>query len=438
MKFILSGLLFLSTLTYANNWLDQLHQSSQKKLLSNISRSDTPKGFVVASPSKYEPNYYYHWVRDAALVMKALAPELKNTYKEKMMKDYINLVARHQEIYKITDQGEPKFNPNGSSFQEPWGRPQNDGPALRVLALIDYAFSLIEAGQKSYITQKLYASTLPAKTVIKKDLEYVSHNWMKSDFDLWEEVKGTHFYTRMVQRSALLKGAELAKKLNDPLAAKWYLSQASLIDRELKSHWSPEKKYILTTINYAGGLNYKASNLDTSVILAVNHTNDLNLSFAHDDSRVIATFNKLVKVFRSKFAINQNEKGTALGRYPEDQYYGGHPWFLLTNGAAEYLLKLRKVIQLRGKIEIDDNSQNFYNNLMSRNFKKGVITNKKTVTSIAKKLKSYAIDFLLKNKKHMGSDGQMDEQYDQNSGYMVGARDLTWSYASYLSAYQCL
>jgi Glycosyl hydrolases family 15 len=34
--------------------------------------------------------------------------------------------------------------------------------------------------------------------VIKADLDYVSSHWDAATFDLWEEVNGAHFYTRMV------------------------------------------------------------------------------------------------------------------------------------------------------------------------------------------------------------------------------------------------
>src|SRR5437868_4072511 len=35
------------------------------KLIENISPADTDAGVVVAAKSKNNPDYYYHWVRDA-------------------------------------------------------------------------------------------------------------------------------------------------------------------------------------------------------------------------------------------------------------------------------------------------------------------------------------------------------------------------------------
>lgn len=147
-------------------------------MLNNISRPDTPKGFVVASPSKFDPDYYFHWVRDAALVMAAVDKTTPDySKKAKMFKDYIGLVQHHQSVFKLSNQGEPKFNTDGTSYQLPWGRPQNDGPALRALVLSRHALELLERGEESYVRSELYQGKIPAIGVIKRDLEYVSHNW---------------------------------------------------------------------------------------------------------------------------------------------------------------------------------------------------------------------------------------------------------------------
>jgi len=49
----------------------------------------------------------------------------------------------------------------------------------------------------SYMAKELYNPDDPT-TVIKADLDYVATHWDAPTFDLWEEVNGTHFYTRLV------------------------------------------------------------------------------------------------------------------------------------------------------------------------------------------------------------------------------------------------
>lgn len=384
MKYILTSILFFSSVGFASKNYEQLEQNKKLAfghLLENISRADTPRGFIVASPSKSDPDYYYHWVRDAALVMGAIHQYLPDgEQKDSLFADFIDLVLHHQSAQTLTGLGEPKFNADGTGYSGPWGRPQNDGPALRALTLTRYA-------------QKLTDETLRVKyyTAIKRDLEYVSHNWQKPDFDLWEEVKGTHFYTRMAQRSALYLGADFADKQNDPKAADWYRLQSQHIDIELSRHWSSEKGYIMTTIDRVGGMDTKHSGLDSSVILAVNHAWEPGLSFGPTDNRITKTYEALVNVFNEIYPINSNKSvGAAMGRYPEDTFFNGNPWFLLTHAMAEYLYKI-------------DRDQE-------------------------------AETYLKRSRLHRDQEtGRMSEQYNRYSGYMLGANNLTWSYASLLT-----
>jgi len=426
---------FLPQLSSAQeSWVNFQYRASNEKLMANISRSDTPPGFIVASPSKSDPNYYFHWVRDAALVMSALQQSLPFEKQKPLFVDYIKLVNQHQQIWKITGQGEPKFNPDGTSFSLPWGRPQNDGPALRSIVLVRHALELIKTGQTDYVKSHLYGGKIPANTVIKRDLEYVSHNWRKHDFDLWEEVKGHHFYTRYVQRSALVLGAQLAEQLGDNGAAVWYRKQAAQLSQELEKHWSAEKNYILSTRNRVDGLPYKHTNLDASIILAVNHASLPGLSFSVTDERVIATAWELIDTFKDIYPINSKFEGVGIGRYPEDRYFGGNPWFLLTAGLGEYLFKLANEYKSKPKFNVSIISKKFFKKFLGYEFTHSLIVDQLTTTQIVSKLNARGDQFLNRIRRHAYSDGRLDEQFDKYTGFMKGARDLTWSYAAFLTS----
>jgi glucoamylase len=43
-------------------------------------------------------------------------------------------------------------------------------------------------------------------------------------------------------------------------------------------------------------------------------------------------------------------------------------------------------------------------------------------------------DFIQRVQLHANPDGSLSEQIDRYSGYMSSARDLTWSYAAFLTA----
>ena len=192
------------------DWISYQEPLAFKNLVRNISAPGTAKGSVLASPSKNSPDYFFHWVRDAAVVMDemvtryetAIILKNKNRYLESLI-DYIYFSKLNQQTPNLSGGlGEPKFNVDGTAFSESWGRPQDDGPAMRAATLIHLAKVWLKEGNEKLVAEKLYDGT--ANSIIKKDLEYVSHQWKNVSFELWEEVKGHHFHTRMVQYRAMI------------------------------------------------------------------------------------------------------------------------------------------------------------------------------------------------------------------------------------------
>ena len=237
MKEIIVLLTLLLSLNSTANDLNKLktqkigYDTSIEYLLDNINPAGTMKGTVVASPSKADPNYFYHWVRDAALVMntvfEAALKETNQVRKEKLFSvvyDYVERVKNNQFVSGFWNLGEPKYHVDGRAFTGPWGRPQHDGPGLRAITLINFANHLLNEGNTDYVTNNLYNSVLPALSPIKQDLEYVARHWNKQGFDYWEEVMGLHFSTAMSHRKALIQGAQLARRLGDVYACLLYTS----------------------------------------------------------------------------------------------------------------------------------------------------------------------------------------------------------------------
>src|SRR4051812_43129280 len=52
-----------------DDWLKNEERISIRAVLANISPPDAVRGVVIASPQRENPDYYFHWVRDAALTM---------------------------------------------------------------------------------------------------------------------------------------------------------------------------------------------------------------------------------------------------------------------------------------------------------------------------------------------------------------------------------
>lgn len=405
------------------SWLNFQSDVSEQKLLEAMSYPDLAPGALIASPSRQNPDYYFHWVRDAALVMDVVVDIYTRTsdqvYKsnlEQKIRDYVNFSKSNQQSNAITGLGEPKFNVDGTPYDLPWGRPQNDGPALRAITLIKWAKLQMAEGNSKYVTDVLYDSKYPSTSVIKADLEFVSHHWQEASFDLWEEVKADHFFTRMVQRTALLQGAKLAQTLGDYAASDWYLRQAHKIEATLNSFIQSKSNFIPASLNYAGGLNSKKSNIDIAVLLGILRGNNHDGYLNWNDQKVTQTLNTLINTFSNLYNINKvaNFPGVAIGRYPEDVYdgegfQGGNPWVLTTLAVAETYYEMAA--------EIAANAVNKHDQMI-----------------IAKSYIDIGDAYFQRVQLHANPDGSLSEQINRYTGYMTSAHNLTWNYASVLTA----
>lgn len=437
-------------------WVSAQAIRSETRLFEAISPNGAALGSVMASPSTSEPNYYYHWIRDSALVMRE-AWETRSTNRTRALNtlmDYARFSRKNQLTANPSGEadgrgiGEPKFHMDGQPFNEGWGRPQNDGPALRARVLIDLGYELMSDGQTEWVRNVLYRNEMPARTVIKADLEYVAHHWREADFDLWEEISGKHFYTRMAQWRALDEGARFAAFLGDTAAAAFYAEQAKQIQSTFASFWSESRGYILATRDRTGGAAHKSSQLDTAVVLAVIQSGKAGTEFYVDDSRIMSTVAKLETVFGQVYAINSRTRdggnlpmANAIGRYPEDTYNGvttdgqGNPWFLTVHAMAEYYLMLEATLRNKSEIRLDARAKAFFSRFVDRNALRSnkIQRTDPSYPTLLKSLREQADRYLRRSRYHTAFDGHQSEQLNRNTGFMQGARDLTWSYASFLS-----
>jgi glucoamylase len=443
-------------------WIPLQATVSTAKLLANISPAGAVPGVVLASPSRENPNYYFHWIRDAGLTMEVVfslyersgTKSQKARYKQ-LLQDFVAF-SRMNQLSNTPSGGpgtgglgEPKFHVDGTPFTGSWGRPQNDGPAIRASALIRFAHRLLDQGAETYVRSRLYDGRIPSESVIKADLEFVAHHWREPSFDLWEETRGQHFYTRMVQRRALLSGAELADRLGDPGAGYFYRAQARELEKAIASHWDENSRILRATLE--GGEN-KPSNLDSAILLGVLHGSMNDGFFGPSDDRVLSTVERLRESFKGMYSINSIAKdaqgrrlGVAMGRYPEDRYSGSdipgpaNPWFLITNGLAELDYRLAQQLLRQKNVIITYRSERFYRSLGLPNPKWATAGQTHSAGSpafeaILDALQAAGDAQLRRTQYHAPEDGALSEQMNRETGFSWGAFDLTWSHASFLSA----
>ncbi|MBM4253482.1 MAG: hypothetical protein FJ146_16055 [Deltaproteobacteria bacterium] len=481
---VVSSVLWLSTVVYgaasqaerapqaqAHNavakWLDHQEPTSVAHMTANF----LANGAVLASPSKTDPDYYYHWTRDAALTM-ATVSRIYATASDPAERSRLGDMMRNYALFVrgindrptqsgpvdayYTNIGEPKYNVDGTPYDRPWGRPQTDGPALGAITLLKFLSISAAEDQQSFVGR----DDVPViKEVITQYLDYTAHHWQTPSFDLWEEVRGHHFYNVMAQRRALLLGAQYMHKNGDKARAAHYKAQAQVLTARAEKYWDEKRGYIVATHDRSGGIDYKYSNLDVAAVLAVLHTDDHGEFFGPTDDRVLLTALRLVQSFHQLFPINQrhiDHDGLAMapgiGRYPEDRYDGvttstlGHGWFIATAALAELHYRAALGFATAGRIEINNLNRAFFaslpgsalNSVLTEQAQSGktVVLKKSqdTFKAVITAMLDAGDQYIARVRHHAGSSGALDEQFDRFTGFMRGARRLTWSYASVLSA----
>ena len=495
----------IKTDTQFLEWIDKQSTVALDKILRNIVAS----GVVVASPSKKDPDYFYQWTRDGAIVMNTLI----DTYfdlqlegnREKQEEaslllghilDYFNTSFTLQRLGnpsgnfsfgdKYRSLGEPKFNVDNTVFQSEWGRPQNDGSPLRLSTAISFLTRMNQTDivgsnpKVNYFVEKIHINrTLSSpyalangyeliENVLYFDMKFLSLNWNESYFDLWEEVYGKHFFTTLVQYNAAVMSIGLLESLRDtygyyPGGDHELLGQLRYTRDNLGSQLvakdnflQEDKPYIVETPER--DMKQRPTGLDVAILLGVNtiYRNGVREQIPPplriNSPKVLATFHELVKRMSTIYPINNGKlwpRGVALGRYPEDIYdgrgfTGGNPWFLCTLAASEFLLRLITEYQrTRSDILIGMESRDFWSSVLkglktNPHNKEGVEFivvpfNSATFNQTVRELFDLSESFLDVVRQHVSREGyEMSEQFDKRTGFLTGARDLTWSYSSFL------
>lgn len=161
------------------------------------------------------------------------------------------------------------------------------------------------------------------------------------------------------------------------------------------------------------------------------------LTYYRCSDRALANHKVVTDSFRSIYTINSGiAEGTAVsvGRYPEDTYQGGNPWYLNTLAAAEQLYDALYTWNEQGYITVTSTSLAFFEDFSSSVTAGTYASSTSTYTTLYNAVKTYADGYVNIVATYAQSNGSLSEQFSRSNGTPLSAYDLTWSYAAFLTA----
>jgi glucoamylase len=388
------------------------------------------KGSIVASPvlAAYDPDpdYFFHWFRDSAVVIDALRLVLadggitaaaaleyfhdfvqfslslltldgrslvsSSGWRAGVQPDFAKFIRTDADLGAVHGglvSAEARVNPDGTLDISNWARPQHDGPPLRLLSVL------------RWVREVTFEPALGAavEQLLRADIAFTRGRWRIPSFDIWEEEKGQHYYTLRVAAAALEEGAEWLESRGgaDAEEARLCRADSQAILRMLDGYWLEDAGYYRSRVLEGGAPTSKE--LDIAVIFAAIHGG----GEAVHDPRMQATLGRLEALFDAEYPINRNRpagRGPALGRYKGDVYYSGGAYYFSTLAAAEFCFR--------------------------------AAVGKHTNTEAARAFLDRGNAYLETVRTYTPSSGDMSEQFDQKTGAQTSARHLAWSYAGFI------
>ena len=434
-------------------WLELQYGRSAHAMLRSISAVNLSKprfgrtvtaarGSVLASPilAAYDPDpdYFFHWYRDAAVVMDALrlldedgtagaAPRIRfgefvafelalasldgrtlaadwRRGIEPRLAPFARPDAELTDVHGAAVAAETRVNPDGTLDLLRWPRPQHDGSALRALTLLRWRRGRAFEPELARALERL----------LRIDLEFVRTHWHLPCFDMWEEELGLHYYVLCVSAAALEAGAQWLTERGELAAAERDHATAQAIRRRLDSYWLAGAEHYRSRVLADGSTSSKE--LDIAVLFGVVHAAaptaaslapHANPAPPHGpaDARIHATLARLEALFDARYGINRQRPAftaPAMGRYAEDVYFSGGAYYFSTLAAAELCF------------------------LSAEAFAAAPVR--------ARDWLAHGDGFLRTVRRFTPPDGALSEQFDRDSGAQTSARHLTWSYAAFISA----
>jgi glucoamylase len=460
-----------------DEWIDRQYAVAARNLTLGVSairlvkerppfrQRIVPKpGSVVASSvmGAYDPDpdYFFHWFRDSALVMDALrilvadgtrpaedagfirdhirfslglrglngaAVLAKGDPKQGVDPDFVQHVRTEADLRGVAGDrvwGEVRVNPDGTLDTLNWSRPQHDGPALQALTLLRcLEAGVLEPGVRD-----------EAAGLLRLGLDFVLAHHAEPSFEIWEDSLGHDYYTSVVQCAALRQGADWLEAQGEAETAARCREASAALSAALDGHWRPEAGAYASLLPAASGA--PGRDLDIAVILGVLHAGLCPGAHSVLDPRAQATLAALEDLFAGLYPINAGRAGPALGRYREDRYYGGGAWYIATLAAAEFHYRLAAILAAGASLELTPANRGFVARALGADPRVEDLAAGQGRQRLVAAFHGRGDAFLATVRAYTPADGALSEQFDRTTGAQTSAQHLGWSYAGFVTAVQ--
>jgi glucoamylase len=385
-------------------------------------------GCIIAAPSYpaatpgVDQDYVFNWTRDAAIAAMEIAAAATPTRPGSAVQtliDYVSFAKTCQDNAAPT-LAHACYTIEG--YSRPWTE-QSDGPALQTVALLQ-AFTQLDQPSQAVAAQ-----------IIGKNLDFILGHYQEPTFNLWEEHSGYSFFARAAQLRCL---REIAANTAGIAVPEGTSDAITWLETALQGHWNGTC-YLSVLAQSDSGPVPVASGYDPNIDIVMAAVYG---GIAFTDTRLLATAAQLRFQWADAsspvaYPINVTDAqlgmGPLLGRYPGDTYdgdvrypvAGGHPWALCTANFAELYYQLAGEVARTQSVPHDEQSSEFF---------RQVGIGPDTTPGEAVVLLDNAADAMLQSIICHSDNLELSEQFDGTSGYEKSVRDLTWSYAAFLSA----
>jgi glucoamylase len=418
-------------------------------------------GCVLASPSfpldpqSGKQNYVNNWTRDAAITMIEITaqgaahpdPPIAAEEVKRRMADYVTFAdtcQRNAPPHKFSIacfriDGQPRCD---ADYQNCWST-QGDGPALQTLAILGCYPSLdspIKATARTVIERNLRFLLVSSEDNVPNGLP----GYQATTTSPWEEETGYSFFARAAQLKCLRAIQEESFDITVPGG----LAEAiTWLEGQLDAHWDNDKGYYCTfepgtTVSPPPADNHRDPyDPNSDILMACVYG-----AVPATDPKLLATAAKIRDLYTDQnstsfYPINGPDAdatlgyGPMIGRYPGDYYDGDvtddwrnkdHPWALCTCNLGEIYYRLANTIENdHDPVPTDPIVEQFYQQI-------GLAANPDEQAAVPALRK--AGDSMLKAIVFHSDNLELSEQFDQATGFEKSVSNLTWSYASFLSA----